>query len=61
MLLRLGEAGAIVLLTGPLAIEELVVTFRAKAPHGLGTLPLVFDGARVEVAGYPSGVSAVCV
>ena len=55
MLLRLGEAGAIVLLTSLMAVEELEGAFRAKAPRALGTLALVFDRARVEVTGHPSG------
>ncbi len=55
MLLRLGEAGAIVLLTSPLAVAELEAAFRAKAPRALGTLALIFDRARVEVTGHPSG------
>lgn len=54
MLLKLGEAGAIVLLTSPLAVAELEAAFRAKAPRTLGTLAIVFDRARIEVTGQPS-------
>jgi len=55
MLLRLGEAGAIVLHTSPLGVAELEAAFRAKAPRVLGTLALVFDRAGIEVTGHPSG------
>ena len=53
-LLRLGEAGAIVLITSHLAVAELEAAFRAKAPRALGALALVFDRSGVEAPGHPS-------
>lgn len=53
MLLRLGEAGAITLLTSGLALKELEAAIREKAPQSLGALALLLDRARLSVVGSP--------
>lgn len=53
MLLRLGEAGAIALLTSRLALQELEGSLRAKAPEVLGTLALLLDRAQFTIVGPP--------
>lgn len=49
MLLRLGEAGAIELVTSRLAIQELEALLREKAPEALGPLALLLDRADLLV------------
>lgn len=54
MLLQLGEAGAVWLITSQLAIRELEGGLREKAPEALGALALVLDRADLHVAGEAS-------
>ena len=51
MLLRLGEAGAISLVTSRLAIQELEGALRNKAPQSLGALALLLDRSDITVVG----------
>ncbi len=51
MLLRLGEAGAISLVTSRLAIQELERALRDKAPQSLGALALLLDRSDITVVG----------
>ncbi len=53
MLLRLGEAGAISLVTSRLAIQELERALRDKAPQSLGALALLLDRSDITVVGEP--------
>ena len=53
MLLRLGEAEAIALVTSRFALQELEGALRAKAPEVLGTLALLLDRARFTIVGPP--------
>jgi predicted nucleic acid-binding protein len=53
MLLRLGEAGAIALLTSRLALQELEGALRAKAPDVVGALALLLDRAQLTILGSP--------
>ena len=53
MLLRLGEAGAIALLTSRLALRELEGALRAKAPDVVGALALLLDRAQLSILGSP--------
>ncbi len=55
MLLRLGEAGAISLVTSRLAIQELEGALRSKAPQSLGALALLLDRSDITVVGEPAG------
>ena len=54
VLLGLGEAGAIALLTSRLALQELEGALRARAPEALGTLALILDRAQFVIVGPPS-------
>ena len=54
MLLRLGEAGAISLLTSGLALIELERALREKAPDSLGALALLLDRADITIVESPS-------
>jgi predicted nucleic acid-binding protein len=54
MLLRLGEAGAISLVTSRHAIQELEGALRSKAPHSLGALALLLDRSDISVVGEPA-------
>ena len=54
VLLGLGEAGAITLLTSRLALRELEGALRAKAPEVLGTLALLLDRAQFTILGSPA-------
>lgn len=51
MLLRLGEAGVVALVTSRLAIRELEGALRAKAPESLGSLAVLLDRADLIVVG----------
>ena len=53
MLLRLGEAGAITLLTSALALKELEGEIREKAPQSIGALALLLDRAQLSIVGSP--------
>lgn len=53
MLLRLGETGAIDLLTNRLALQELEAALRAKAPEVLGSLALLLDRAQFTIVRPP--------
>ncbi len=53
MLLRLGEAGAISLVTNRLAIQELEGALRTRAPQSLGALALLLDRSDITVVGEP--------
>ncbi|MDK1045771.1 MAG: PIN domain-containing protein [Anaerolineales bacterium] len=57
MLLRLGEAGAISLVTSRLAIQELEGALRNKAPQSLGALALLLDRSDITVVGEPSATN----
>jgi len=57
MLLRLGEAGAISLVTSRLAIQELEAALRNKAPQSLGALALLLDRSDIVVVGEPKAAS----
>ena len=54
VLLGLGEAGAIALLTSRLALHELEGALRTKAPDALGTLALILDRAQFTIVGPPN-------
>ena len=54
VLLRLGEAGAVSLLTSGLALKELENALRAQAPGSLGALALLLDRAGFSIAESPS-------
>lgn len=54
VLLRLGEAGAVSLLTSSLALKELENALRAQAPGSLGTLALLLDRADFTIVESPS-------
>ncbi|MFV2045187.1 MAG: PIN domain-containing protein [Anaerolineales bacterium] len=54
MLLRLGEAGAISLVTSRLPIQELEGALRNRAPQSLGALALLLDGSDIAVVGEPA-------
>jgi len=54
VLLGLGEAGAVALLTSRLALQELEGALRAKAPEAVGTLALILDRAQFTIVGPPS-------
>lgn len=51
MLLRLGEAGAVGVVTSRLAVRELEGVLREKAPQALGALALLLDRADLIVVG----------
>ena len=53
VLLGLGEAGAIALLTSRMALQELEGALRTKAPDALGTLALILDRAQFTIVGPP--------
>lgn len=54
VLLGLGEAGAVALLTSRLALQELEGALRAKAPEAVVTLALILDRAQFSIVGPPS-------
>ncbi len=54
MLLRLGEAGAVALLTSRLAVRELEWALRERAPEALGALALLLDRADLDVVAEAS-------
>jgi predicted nucleic acid-binding protein len=54
MLLRLGEAGAISLVTSRLAILELESALRSKARQSLGALALLLDRSDITIVGVPN-------
>ena len=54
MILRLGEAEALVPLTGSIILDELERTLKEKAPQQLGTLAVLLDKAQFEVLPSPS-------
>jgi predicted nucleic acid-binding protein len=54
VLLGLGEAGAIALVTSRLALQELEGALRTKAPDALGTLALILDRAQFTIVGPPN-------
>lgn len=54
MLLCLGEAGAISLVTSRLPIQELEGTLRNNAPQSLGALALLLDRSDITVVGEPA-------
>jgi len=54
MLHRLGEAGAVTLLTSGLALKELGGAIREKAPQSLGALALLLDRAQFSIVGAPA-------
>ncbi len=53
-LLRLGEAGAISLLTSSLALKELEHVLRERVPESLGALALLLDRADFTIVEPPS-------
>lgn len=53
MLLRLGETGAVQVVTSRLAVRELEAALREKAPEQLGVLALLLDRADLIVVGDP--------
>jgi predicted nucleic acid-binding protein len=53
MILKLGEAGALQLITSRDVLGELERVFRRKAPELLGELALVLDRARLEIGPSP--------
>ena len=57
MLLRLGEAGAISLVTSRLAIQELEGALRNKAPQSLGALALLLDRTDITVVKEPTAAN----
>ncbi len=57
MLLRLGEAGAISLVTSRLAIQELEGALRSKAPQSLGALALLLDRSDISVVGVSNAAN----
>ncbi len=57
MLLRLGEAGAISLVTSRLAIQELEGALRNKAPQSLGALALLLDRTDITVVKEPTATN----
>ena len=57
MLLRLGEAGALSLVTSRLAIQELEGALRKKTPRSLGALALLLDRSDIIVVGDPQAAN----
>jgi predicted nucleic acid-binding protein len=53
VLLGVGEAGAIALVTSRSALQELEGALRAQAPEVLGTLALLLDRAQFTIVGPP--------
>jgi predicted nucleic acid-binding protein len=53
MILKLGEAGALQLITSRDVISELERVFRRKAPDLLGELAILLDRSRLEIGPSP--------
>jgi hypothetical protein len=53
MILKLGEARLLTLITSQDAIGELESALRRKAPQHLGTLAVILDRARFEITSSP--------
>lgn len=53
MILKLGEAGALQLMTNRDVLSELERAFRKKAPELLGELAILLDRSRLEIGPSP--------
>jgi predicted nucleic acid-binding protein len=53
MILKLGEAGALQLITSRDVLSELERVFRRKAPELLGELAILLDRSRLEIGASP--------